>query len=75
MSATQIDLDEALLAQAAEILGTTPRDDTVNEALRRLSVVSCDTVTLRSWPPALCPTWPAQTSQLKDGGSRRVMIT
>jgi Arc/MetJ family transcription regulator len=36
MSTTQIDLDQALLARAAEILGTSTKKDTVNEALRRV---------------------------------------
>jgi len=34
MAKTLIDIDEALLAQAAEILGTTTKKDTVNGALR-----------------------------------------
>lgn len=34
MSTTQIDLDQALLTSAAEILGTSTKKDTVNEALR-----------------------------------------
>ena len=33
MSTTQIDLDQELLAKAAEILGTATKKDTVNEAL------------------------------------------
>jgi Arc/MetJ family transcription regulator len=36
MSTTQIELDQELLAKAAEILGTTTKKDTVNEALRRV---------------------------------------
>jgi Arc/MetJ family transcription regulator len=36
MSTTQIDLDQNLLAEAAGILGTTTKKDTVNEALRRV---------------------------------------
>jgi Arc/MetJ family transcription regulator len=36
MSTTQIELDQALLAQAAAILGTTTKKATVNEALRRV---------------------------------------
>ncbi|MEF3115926.1 type II toxin-antitoxin system VapB family antitoxin [Streptomyces chrestomyceticus] len=36
MTATQIDLDDSLVRQAAEILGTTTKRATVNEALRRL---------------------------------------
>ena len=36
MSTTQIDLDPGLLAQAAEVLGTRTKKDTVNEALRRV---------------------------------------
>jgi Arc/MetJ family transcription regulator len=36
MSVTQIDLDPELLAQAAELLGTRTKKDTVNEALRRV---------------------------------------
>ncbi len=36
MSTTQIDLDQKLLAQAAEVLGTKTKKDTVNEALRRV---------------------------------------
>ena len=36
MSRTQIDLDQDLLAKAAEILGTTTKKDTVNGALRRV---------------------------------------
>lgn len=36
MTATQIDLDDKLVAEAAKILGTTTKKATVNEALRRL---------------------------------------
>ena len=36
MSITQIDLDLELLEQAAEILGTTTKKATVNEALRHV---------------------------------------
>jgi Arc/MetJ family transcription regulator len=36
MTATQIDLDDQLLAQAAEILGTATKKATVNEALRQI---------------------------------------
>ncbi|GLF94569.1 type II toxin-antitoxin system VapB family antitoxin [Streptomyces yaizuensis] len=36
MTTTQIDLDDELLAQAADILGTATKKATVNEALRRL---------------------------------------
>jgi Arc/MetJ family transcription regulator len=36
MSATQIELDSKLLAEAAEILGTKTKKETVNEALRRV---------------------------------------
>jgi Arc/MetJ family transcription regulator len=36
MSTTQIDLDQGLLAKAAEVLGTKTKKDTVNEALRRV---------------------------------------
>jgi Arc/MetJ family transcription regulator len=36
MSTTQIDLDQDLLAEAAKILGTATKKDTVNEALRRV---------------------------------------
>lgn len=36
MSATQIDLDQGLLAKAAKVLGTRTKKDTVNEALRRV---------------------------------------
>jgi Arc/MetJ family transcription regulator len=36
MSTTQIDLDQGLLARAAEVLGTTTKKDTVNGALRRV---------------------------------------
>src|SRR5258708_39325345 len=36
MSTTQIELDQALLTQAAAILGTTTKKATVNEALRRV---------------------------------------
>ncbi|MGP3971638.1 type II toxin-antitoxin system VapB family antitoxin [Streptomyces sp. 6N223] len=36
MTATQVDLDDELLAQAADILGTTTKRATVNEALRRV---------------------------------------
>ena len=36
MSTTQIDLDQALLAKAAAVLGTRTKKDTVNEALRRV---------------------------------------
>jgi Arc/MetJ family transcription regulator len=36
MSTTQLELDQDLLRQAAEILGTTTRKATVNEALRRV---------------------------------------
>lgn len=36
MSTTQIDLDQGLLARAAEVLGTKTKKDTVNEALRRV---------------------------------------
>jgi Arc/MetJ family transcription regulator len=36
MSTTQVELDLKLLAQAAEILGTTTKKATVNEALRRV---------------------------------------
>lgn len=36
MSTTQIELDQDLLAKAAEILGTATKKDTVNEALRRV---------------------------------------
>jgi Arc/MetJ family transcription regulator len=36
MSTTQIDLDQNLLAKAADILGTATKKDTVNEALRRV---------------------------------------
>ncbi|OKI09574.1 hypothetical protein A6A06_02565 [Streptomyces sp. CB02923] len=41
MTATQIDLDDSLVRQAAKILGTTTKRATVNEALRRL--VATDT--------------------------------
>ena len=33
MSRTLVDIDDALLAEAAEILGTTTKKDTVNQAL------------------------------------------
>jgi Arc/MetJ family transcription regulator len=36
MSTTQLELDQNLLRQAAEILGTTTKKATVNEALRRV---------------------------------------
>jgi Arc/MetJ family transcription regulator len=36
MSTTQIELDSALLAKAAEVLGTRTKKDTVNAALRRV---------------------------------------
>jgi Arc/MetJ family transcription regulator len=36
MSTTQIELDTRLLAQAAEVLGTKTKKDTVNEALKRV---------------------------------------
>jgi Arc/MetJ family transcription regulator len=36
MSKTMIDLDDGLLAEAAEILGTTTKKDTVNRALAEL---------------------------------------
>jgi Arc/MetJ family transcription regulator len=36
MSTTQIELDQQLLAKAAEVLGTKTKKDTVNEALRRV---------------------------------------
>jgi Arc/MetJ family transcription regulator len=36
MSTIRIELDQDLLAKAAEILGTATRKDTVNEALRRV---------------------------------------
>jgi Arc/MetJ family transcription regulator len=36
VSITQIDVDHDLLTQAAEILGTTTKKATVNEALRRV---------------------------------------
>jgi Arc/MetJ family transcription regulator len=36
MSTTQVDLDPKLLAQAADVLGTKTKKDTVNEALRRV---------------------------------------
>jgi Arc/MetJ family transcription regulator len=36
MSTTQIELDSRLLAQAAQVLGTKTKKDTVNEALRRV---------------------------------------
>lgn len=36
MSTTQIDLDQGLLAEAAAVLGTRTKKDTVNEALRRV---------------------------------------
>jgi len=36
MSTTQIELDQQLLEQAANILGTTTKKATVNEALRRV---------------------------------------
>jgi Arc/MetJ family transcription regulator len=36
MATTQIDLDQDLLARAADILGTGTKKDTVNEALRRV---------------------------------------
>jgi Arc/MetJ family transcription regulator len=36
MATTQIELDPKLLAQAAEVLGTKTKKDTVNEALRRV---------------------------------------
>jgi len=36
MSTTQIELDQQLLEQAADILGTTTKKATVNEALRRV---------------------------------------
>jgi Arc/MetJ family transcription regulator len=36
MSTTQIDLEPGLLEQAAEVLGTRTKKDTVNEALRRV---------------------------------------
>jgi Arc/MetJ family transcription regulator len=36
MTATQIDLDDRLVTQAADILGTTTKKATVNEALRRV---------------------------------------
>jgi Arc/MetJ family transcription regulator len=36
MSATQIELDQDLLEQAARILGTSTKKATVNEALRRV---------------------------------------
>lgn len=36
MSTTQVDLDHDLLQRAAEVLGTTTKKATVNEALRRV---------------------------------------
>jgi Arc/MetJ family transcription regulator len=36
MTKTLIDIDDDLLAKAAEILGTTTKKDTVNQALTRL---------------------------------------
>lgn len=36
MAITQVDLDETLLARAAEVLGTSTMRDTVNEALLRV---------------------------------------
>lgn len=36
MATTQIDLDQDLLRQAAEVLGTATKKATVNEALRRV---------------------------------------
>ncbi len=36
MSTTQIELDSALLAEAAVVLGTRTKKDTVNAALRRV---------------------------------------
>jgi Arc/MetJ family transcription regulator len=36
MSTTQVDLDPKLLAEAADVLGTKTKKDTVNEALRRV---------------------------------------
>lgn len=36
MPTTQLELDQNLLRQAAEILGTTTKKATVNEALRRV---------------------------------------
>lgn len=36
MATTQIDLDQALLREAAEVLGTTTKKATVNEALRQV---------------------------------------
>jgi Arc/MetJ family transcription regulator len=36
MSTTQVELDPELLAQAADVLGTKTKKDTVNEALRRV---------------------------------------
>ena len=36
MSTTQIELDPKLLAEAAQVLGTKTKKDTVNEALRRV---------------------------------------
>ena len=36
MSITQIDIDQDLLDQAAEILGTSTKKATVNEALRQI---------------------------------------
>ena len=36
MSKTVIDLDDALLAEAADLLGTTTKKDTVNRALAEL---------------------------------------
>ncbi|HEU5416123.1 MAG TPA: type II toxin-antitoxin system VapB family antitoxin [Streptosporangiaceae bacterium] len=36
MATTQIELDQDLLARAADILGTATKKDTVNEALRRV---------------------------------------
>ena len=36
MSTTQIELDPRLLAEAAQVLGTKTKKDTVNEALRRV---------------------------------------
>jgi Arc/MetJ family transcription regulator len=37
MAKTLIDLDETALAEAAELLGTTSKKDTVNTALREVS--------------------------------------
>ncbi|GAB3225968.1 hypothetical protein GCM10027447_15810 [Glycomyces halotolerans] len=39
MSRTVIDLDDELVAQAAEILGTKTKDDTVNTALKEVVAV------------------------------------